>query len=112
MSDVGPASCRRRSSGCSVEIQRFTQDAQAEVQELQQQLQQEFQGKLEPVLQAVAKEKGLHFIFSRRRRPGVGATPGLDITADVIKRFDAATPAAPKPRLARLALPAGDQELR
>jgi outer membrane protein len=80
-----------------VEIQRFQQDAQAEVQELQQQLQQEFQVKLEPVLQELGREKGLHFIFNGPDAGLVWADAALDISADVIKKLDAGKPAPPKP---------------
>jgi outer membrane protein len=80
-----------------VEIQRFTQDAQAEVQELQQQLQQEFQVRLEPVLQEIGREKGLHFIFNGPDAGLVWADAALDISTDVIKKLDAAKPAGSKP---------------
>lgn len=76
-----------------VEIQRFTQDAQQEVQELQQELQGQFQQKLVPIIEAVGKEKGLQMIFSQIDSGLVWADTGLDITADVIKRFDTAKPA-------------------
>jgi outer membrane protein len=79
-----------------VEIQRFTQDAQAEVQELQTELQNEFQKKLLPVIDAVAQERGLHMVFSVADAGVVWANPGLDVTGDVIKRFDTVTAAAPK----------------
>jgi len=81
----------------TVEIQRFTQDAQAEVQELQQQLQQDFQVRLEPVLQELGREKGLHFIFNGPDAGLVWADNALDISADVIKKLDAAKPAGNKP---------------
>jgi outer membrane protein len=80
-----------------VEIQRFTQDAQAEVQELQQQLQQEFQVRLEPVLQEIGREKGLHFIFNGPDAGLVWADAALDISGDVIKKLDAAKSAGSKP---------------
>lgn len=83
-----------------VEIQRYTQDAQAEVQELQQELQSDFQKKLVPVIHSVATERGLHIVFSQVDSGLVWADPGLDITSDVVKRFDSATTpaaAAPKP---------------
>jgi outer membrane protein len=80
-----------------VEIQRFTQDAQAEVQELQQQLQQEFQVRLEPVLQEIGREKGLHFIFNGPDAGLVWADAALDISGDVIKKLDAGKPAGSKP---------------
>jgi outer membrane protein len=78
----------------SVELQRFTQDAQAEVQELQQDLQIEFQNRLIPVINAVASEKGLHMVFSQSDSGLVWADTGLDITADIIARFDQVTGAS------------------
>jgi outer membrane protein len=73
-----------------VDIERNQQDAQAEVQELQQQLQGEFQQRLEPVLQEIGKEKGLHFIFNGPDAGLVWADSALDISGDVIKKLDAA----------------------
>lgn len=79
----------------NTEVQRFTQDAQQEVQELQQQLQAEFQQRLEPVLQTVAQEKGLQFVFNGPDAGLVWADAALDISTDVIRRLDAAKPPAP-----------------
>ena len=86
----------------NLEVQRFTQDAQAEVQELQQELQQEFQLRLEPVIQQVATEMGLQFVFNGPDAGLVWADSALDISAEIIKKLDAAKPAAkpaapPKP---------------
>jgi outer membrane protein len=86
----------------NVDIQRFTQDAQQEIQELQAQLQQQFEQRVTPVLALVGEEKGLHFIFNGPDSGLVWADPGLDITADVIKKMDsspapAAAPAAKPP---------------
>ena len=79
-------------------MQRFTQDAQGEVQELQQALQQEFQEKLTPVISAVAAEMGLHFVFNGPDAGLVWADPALDISTDVIKKLDASSgKPAPKP---------------
>ena len=75
------------------EIQRFTQDAQEEVQNLQTDLQNTFQQKLLPVIQQVVQERGLSILFSQADAGIVWADPGLDITAEVIRRFDAAAPA-------------------
>ncbi|PHY12207.1 MAG: hypothetical protein CK533_00520 [Acidobacterium sp.] len=81
----------------NVEVQRFTQDAQAEVQELQQQLQGEFQQRLEPVLQVVAAEMGLQFVFNGPDAGLVWADAALDISAEVIKKLDSAKPVTAKP---------------
>src|SRR5690242_6653001 len=59
MSDAARAQLQKDIERQTVENQRFEQDAQAELNELQQQLQQEFQGKLMPVLESLSKEKGL-----------------------------------------------------
>jgi outer membrane protein len=79
------------------EIQRFTQDAQEEVQQLQGDLQAAFQQKLLPIIQQVVSERGYSILFSQADAGIVWADPSLDITADVIKRFDAAAPAQPAP---------------
>ena len=81
----------------NVEVQRFTQDAQAEVQELQQTLQQEFQQRLEPVLQQVATDMGLQFVFNGPDAGLVWADASLDISGEVIKKLDSAKPPTTKP---------------
>ena len=78
----------------TVEIDRFQQDANAEVQEMQQQLQAEFQDKLRPVLDGVVKELGVGLLFSAGDAGAIFIDPSLDITGEVIKRFDAAKPVA------------------
>ncbi len=81
----------------TLDVQRFTQDAQAEVQELQQALQAEFQQRLEPVLQQVATDMGLQFVFNGPDAGLVWADAALDISAEVIKKLDSAKPPAAKP---------------
>jgi outer membrane protein len=76
------------------ELQRRQQDAQEEVQQLQTDLQTTFQAKLYPIIQQVVAEKGIEVLFSQRDSGIVFANPGLDLTVDVIKRFDAAQAAA------------------
>lgn len=97
LSSTAAGELQKQVERLQVDIQRSQQDAQAEVQELQQQLQQEFQVKLEPVLQEIGKEKGLHFIFNGPDAGLVWADAALDISADVIKKLDAAKPAPAKP---------------
>ena len=69
--------------------QQFQQQAQQEVQQLQVQLQQEFQQKLMPILTQLAQEKHLSMLLSAQDAGLIWAEPGLDLTADAIKRFDA-----------------------
>ena len=79
--------------------ERFQQDAQAEINELQQEVQNEFIKKVTPVLQVLATEKGLHMVFNAADAGLAWVEPGLDLTLDVIKKLDSASkPAtAPKP---------------
>lgn len=98
MSASASADLQKQIERLNLEVQRFTQDAQAEVQELQQELQQEFQQRLEPVIQSVASEMGLHFVFNGPDAGLVWADQSLDISAEVIKKLDlAAGKPAPKP---------------
>jgi len=76
--------------------QRFQQEAQQEVQKLQAELQNEFQQRLVPVLRQMAQEKHLSVLLSAADAGVIYAEPGLDLTAEAIKRLDAATAAAPK----------------
>ena len=89
-----------------VDIQRFTEDAQQDVTALQTQLQEEFQVRLSPIVQQVATDRGLHLLFSVVDSGLVWADPSLDITTEVIQRFDAAGAsgtAAPAPKPAATA---------
>jgi Skp family chaperone for outer membrane proteins len=72
------------------DAQRFQQEAQQEVQKLQAELQGEFQRKLVPILQQMAQEKHLSMLLSGQDAGLIYAEPGLDLTAEAIKRFDAA----------------------
>jgi Skp family chaperone for outer membrane proteins len=100
LSDAARAQLERDIEKQQKEVQRFTQDAQEEVQNLQQDLQNAFQAKLLPVIQKVVAERGLQILFSQNDAGIVWAEAGLDITADVIKRFDAANPVSAPPATA------------
>jgi outer membrane protein len=79
----------------SRELQFMQQNAQAEAEGLERELNAEFQRKLNPILEQVGKEKGLLMLFSIRDNGAVWADTGLDLSEEVIKRFDAATKTAP-----------------
>ncbi len=81
-----------------VEGQRFQQDAQAEVQELQNELEAEFIKRVTPVLAQVATDKGLQILFNAQQAGFAWIDPGLDLTSEVIKKLDAVSskPGAPK----------------
>jgi outer membrane protein len=84
----------------NVELQRFQQDAQNELNDLSQQAQVEFNKKLIPILDEVGRQKNLYMIFSIADAGIAWADPGLDVTVDVIKALDSSSvkpTAAPKP---------------
>jgi outer membrane protein len=78
------------------DLQFAQQDAQTEVQDLTNQLQGDFQEKLNPIIEQLRVDKGLMVIFSIRDSGIVAADPGLDLSSELIKRFDAAAKTAPK----------------
>jgi outer membrane protein len=79
------------------EIERFQQDAQAEINELQQEVQSEFLKKVSPVIDQVANEKGVQIVLNADAQIFAWADMGLDLSADIVKKLDAAStkPAAP-----------------
>jgi outer membrane protein len=102
MSDDARGQLQKEIEKQQVDIQRTQQDAQGEIDELNRQLQADFQRKLGPVIQQLSTEKSLYILFSRADAGIVWADTSLDLTAEVIRRFDAAMtaakpPAVPKP---------------
>jgi Skp family chaperone for outer membrane proteins len=93
LNDTARAQLEKDIERQTLEQQRFEQDAQAEVMELQSQLQGEFQEKLFPILNQMVVEKGLQVLFSAADAGIIAADPGIDLTQEAIKRFDAATAA-------------------
>src|SRR5882672_8688518 len=113
LSDAARAQLAKDIDRQQTEIQRFTDDAQKEVQDMQNELQAEFQQKLGPVIQQIAQEKKLEILFSALDAGIIWADAGLDLTSEVIRRFDAASPApaataapAPRPAAPAAAAPA------
>ncbi len=100
MSDAARQQLEKEIEKQTVDGQRFEQDAQAELNDLQQQLQQEFQRKLLPVLEAVSKEKGIQVLFSAGDAGVIWIEPGIDLTLEAVKRMDAAPKPPPAPAAA------------
>ena len=70
------------------ELERFQQDAQAELQDLLVELNEGFQKKLFPLLQNMAEEKGLQMLFSAADAGLIWADEGLNLTEEAVKRLD------------------------
>ena len=107
LNDAARAQTQKEIDRLTVEIDRFQEDANAEVQEMQQQLQAEFQEKLRPIVDGLVKELAIGLLFSAGDAGAIYVDPSLDITPEVIKRFDSAKPAAAaKPAAPATAKPA------
>jgi outer membrane protein len=105
MSDAARSALEKDIERQQREGERFQQDAQAEINELQQELQLEFQKKILPLVNQVREERGLQLLLSRADAGIVAWDPGVDVTGDVIKKLDAMAPkgAAPASRPAAAA---------
>ena len=98
MSEAARGQLEKEIERQQVEAQRFQQDAQGELNELQQELQAEFLKKVTPILQQVANEKGLHALFNVQEAGFAWVDPGLDLTNEVIKKLDAGAKPATTPK--------------
>ncbi len=73
----------------NLDIQYKQQSAQKELEDLQNDLMGEFVQKVAPVVETFAKEKGLLAVLDARSGAGFYAAPGMDISAEIVKRLDA-----------------------
>jgi Skp family chaperone for outer membrane proteins len=77
------------------DLQRLSEDANQDVQNLAQQVEEDFTRKVLPVVSKVAQEKQVHFVFNANQSGLIWAEPGMDLTAEVISAMNAgAKPAA------------------
>ena len=98
MNDAARSQLEKDIEKQQVDGQRFQQDAQAEIQELQNEVQNDFVKKVTPILAQVAQEKGLQILLNAAEAGFTWADPSLDLTNEVIKRFDAASKPATPPK--------------
>jgi outer membrane protein len=97
MNDSARLSLEKEVDKLTREVQFLQQEAQSERQALQAELQVDFQRKLNPVLEQIGKERALHMLVDINNAGAVWVDTGLDLTGEVIKRLDAARPAATPP---------------
>lgn len=72
-----------------IELERFREDAEVEVLNLRRQIEAEFAAKVTPVIDTLARERGLHFVFDAEAAPIVWLAPVADISDEVVSRLDA-----------------------
>lgn len=81
----------------TTQLNRDTQDAQAEADEEQQKLVRELSEKMMPIIDKYAQEKGFSVILdvSNPQTPVIYASNTVDITKDIIELYDKTAPATP-----------------
>ena len=89
MTDAARAQLEKDIAAQQRDNDRFEQDAQAELNDLQQTLQNDLFKKLIPVLEDIRKDKDLWMILSAADAGMLVANPGLDFTEEAVKRMDA-----------------------
>ena len=80
---------RRQFERAQVDFQRFSEDAQAEVQQVQREIEQAFLEKARPAVEAVARERSLWAVLSMTDSGLVWWEPALDLSEEIAKRIDA-----------------------
>ena len=103
LNDAARASLQADIERLQRDIQRFTEDAQQEIQTLTQQLQASFEQLLLPIIDKVAKEKQVHFVFDAAQSGLVWADPSMNLTARR-RRRRSTRPATAKPAAAARAI--------
>jgi Skp family chaperone for outer membrane proteins len=77
------------------ERKRVAEDAGRDFQDLQMKLFNKIQSELIPIIEAMGKEKGIDLVFDLARSGAVYFNPGIDMTDEVIRRYDASKAAPP-----------------
>jgi len=74
---------------------RLAEDAVRDFQDLQVKLFNKVQSELIPIIEALGKEKGIDLILDLQKSGAVYYNPSVELTEDVIKRYDASKAAPP-----------------
>ena len=73
---------------------RFAEDTYKDMQAMTQRMFQKIQGELLPIIEKLGKERGLDIIFDLGNSGAVYYSPTIDLTQEVIKRYDASKTAS------------------
>jgi outer membrane protein len=80
-----------------IAMKRFAEDAEKEVGQARERELLALESSIKPVVEGVGKEMGLAAIFNKYESGLIYAADSVDITDAVIKRFNEATIARPRP---------------
>lgn len=68
---------------------RFAEDSYREMESMTQRFFNKLQGELIPIIEQIGKDKGLDIIFDLQNSGAVYFSPTVDLTQEVIQRYDA-----------------------
>lgn len=77
------------------ERKRVAEDATRDFQDMQMKLFNRIQSELIPIIEAMGKEKGIDLVFDLARSGAVYFNPAIDMTEEVIRRYDASKASPP-----------------
>lgn len=93
LTEAAMTQMQRDGQRLQLELQALAQQLQTDEENKNQDMLNDFQGKVIPLLEALRKEKNLQFILSADMNGAiVAANTALDLTAELVKRLDAAYP--------------------
>jgi outer membrane protein len=90
LNEAARAQLQRQFERARVDFQRFTQDARAELEQVQRELERAFLAKASPAIAAVARERALWAVFSFDEATLLWREPSLDLSEEIARRIDAA----------------------
>ena len=93
LSEVAASQLAKDIDRLTRELNFKQQEAQSEIQAMQADLLSDFERKVVPIMEAMAKEKGLYALFNVADSGAVFFNPGLNLSPELLKRVDAQFPA-------------------
>lgn len=93
LSEVAASQLAKDIDRLNREIQFKQQEAQSELQAMQADLLGDFEKKVVPIMEAMAKEKGLYALINVADSGALYVHPGLNLSPELVKRVDAQYPA-------------------
>jgi outer membrane protein len=79
----------------TTERKRYEEDQAREINQLSANLIQKIRVEMVSIIEALAKERGLELVLDTATSGVVTASPTIDITEEIVKRYDQSKPATP-----------------
>ena len=97
LTEEARADLEERITAKETDFQRFQEDTQKEIERQRTKITNQIGKKMLPIVDKMSKERGLTFVLYINPQIAVWIDPGVVITEDVIKAYDAAYPVAAAP---------------